>query len=185
MDGVSGVAGVTGGAMPVRPNPITQTSTQPALADPSAPAAQSPLTAEQQALPESAAAESQMVTSSPSMFVQQSSETLMASEGVNSAITSNELLGAVLLLLMLEYMQSEDKEEKQGILALMATLAQMQQQNNTQQSLFLYSSSSLSIESSQMQSTATGEAASNAYTNAGVDPAQANHPGTGGLDVVA
>jgi hypothetical protein len=117
------------------------------------------------------------------LSVSQSSEMLLYSEQPMAASVSNELLGAVLLMLMLEYMKSNDDEEKQGLLGLMGLLLQMQQQNGSQQSMLFYTSSSLSIESSQMQMT-SGQAVSNAYTNAGVSPASGGDS-SAALNVVA
>jgi hypothetical protein len=110
------------------------------------------------------------------LSISQSSEMLMVSQAPQGAITSNELLGAVLLMLLLEYMKSQDKEEKDNLLGLMGMILQMQQQSNAQQSTLFYASNSLNIDSTQIQM-ASGQAASNAYTNAGIDPAAA---GTGG-----
>jgi len=180
MNGISAVGVASGGAMPARPNPITQASTQHTPADQFAPVSG------QRAVSELAAAGSQTVASASSLSVQQSSEMLMVSEGGSGAITNNELLGAVLLLLMLEYMQSEDEDEKKGLLALLSGLVQMQEQSGSQQSMLMYSSSSLSIESTQMQVVSTENAIS-AYSAGAVDPQQASPDGLGaaGLDASA
>jgi hypothetical protein len=117
------------------------------------------------------------------LSISQSSEMLMVSQAPQGAIANNELLGAVLLMLILEYMKSQDDKEKEGLLGLMGMIMQMQQQNNAQQSTLFYASNSLSIDSTQIQ-VASGQAATNAYTNAGLDPAAAGTSGAS-LNVVA
>jgi hypothetical protein len=62
-------------------------------------------------------------------------------------------------------------------------IMQMQQQNNAQQSTLFYASNSLNIDSTQIQ-VSSGQAATNAYTNAGLDPAAAGTSGAS-LNVVA
>lgn len=189
MDGISGISGVSGGFMPVRMNP---------MAGPSSPAVGLPTSAGQ---PPSAlgtgkagqldgagltgmagASATQEMASLSSLSIHQSSEMLMVSQGAQGAITSNELLGAVLLMLILEYMKSTDDKEKAGLLALMGMLLQSQQQG-AQQTTLMYASNSLSIESTQMQYM-SGQAASSAYTNAGISPA-AGGDGGSSLNVVA
>lgn len=65
-------------------------------------------------------------------------------------MANNEILGALLLLLTLQYMQSSDEQEKKGLLGLMLGLLQQQQQASQAGGSFMYSSSQLNIESTQM-----------------------------------
>ena len=200
MEGVSGISGVSGGIMPVRMNPVAAPATAPdagaaAVGLPPAAGQTAPtagagkagqmagLGAAQTSAAGSASATQEMASLS-SLSINQSSEMLMVSQAPQGAITSNELLGAVLLMLIMEYMKSTDDKEKQGLLALMGMILQAQQaqQSGGQQTL-MYMSNSLSIDSTQMQYM-SGQAASNAYTNAGVTPA-AGGDGGASLNIVA
>jgi len=113
--------------------------------------------------------------------VNQSSEMLALSDAPQGAIVSNELLGAVLLLIMLEYMQSEDEQEKQNLLALAMMVAQAQVQSSQSSSL-TYVSTSLSVESTQIMMAGS---ATSAYTNAGANPTGSAESAAGAVDVTA
>ncbi len=79
-------------------------------------------------------------------------------------MSSNELLGAVLLLLTLQLMQSRDPDERKQLLgAIMGLASQMQQQSSG--GVLMYNSSSLSIESTQITAV-SGEAGLSAYLGA-------------------
>jgi hypothetical protein len=118
--------------------------------------------------------------------ITQNVESFVATYG--PVMSSNEMLGAVLLLLTLELMQSQDDEQKKGLLAAISTLAQMQQQDQGG-GMFMYSSSSTSIESTQMTLSADSMAAGaygggGAGTTAGQVAPQVDG-GSQGLDVSA
>jgi hypothetical protein len=104
-------------------------------------------------------------------------------ETYGPVMSNNDITGAVLLMLMAEYMKSDDKDEKKGLLGLM--MAMMQSQSSGQSS-FAYNSSSLSIQSSQFQS-GTVDLASTGYSGSPVDTTStpAADPSAGGLNVVA
>jgi hypothetical protein len=190
VEGISGIGGVTGGTMPVRMNSVAAPSTplvglpsstgQTAAANGTGKAGQ---LASAGLAGMSGASATQEMASLSSLSINQSSEMLMVSQAPQGAITNNELLGAVLLMLIMEYMKSTDDKEKEGLLALMGMILQSQQaqQGGGNQTL-LYMSNSLSVESTQMQYM-SGQAASNAYTNAGVAPAAGGDGGTS-LNVV-
>ncbi len=93
--------------------------------------------------------DSQSIISASSTSISSSVESFIGTYG--PLASNNELLGAILLLLMSEYLKGGDEEEKKGILALVAALAQ-QNQNSGGTGGFVYSESSLSIESSSFQS---------------------------------
>ncbi len=190
VDGISGISGVSSGFMSGRMNPVPGPSS-PAVGLPAStgqtPSALGTGKAGQLAgaglTAMSGASATQEMASLSSLSIQQSSEMLVVSQGTQGAITSNELLGAVLLMLIMEYMKSNDDKEKEGLLALMGMILQSQQQQAAQQTTLMYASSSLSIESTQMQYM-SGQAASSAYTNAGISPA-AGGDGGASLNVVA
>jgi hypothetical protein len=104
-------------------------------------------------------------------------------ETYGPVMSNNELTGAVLLMLLAEYMKSDDKDEKKGLLSLMAAMMQSQ---SSGQSSFAYNSSSLSIQSSQFQ-VGSVDLASTGYAGSPVDTtsAPAADPSSGGLNVVA
>ena len=130
-----------------------------------------------------ALAASQSALSASSISMTAATQSLVATSG--AAPSSNELLGAVMLMLILEYLKTDDEQEKTGLLALISMLAQQQQQGAGGSTL-MYSSSYLSIESTQLQFASTDMAVS-AYTGATATLQQAPgvDPGAGGLDVVA
>lgn len=169
MDGVSGINSVYSPAI-----------TSPSMPATSAATAQGGMAAE--ATPAQASAiQSQEWASLSSLAINQSSESLLVADNASSAAVSNELLGAILLFLILEYMKSGSEDEKKDLLGLMGTIMQMQQTSGSQSSMLMYSSSSLSIESTEMQ---VGSS-STIYTNAGLAQSHAADPGAGGLDVTA
>ncbi len=108
----------------------------------------------------------------------QSATMLSISDGGRAAVVSDELLGALLLMLVLEYLRSDEADEKKGLLALamMVALSQAQGQRGTNQT---YLSTSYSADSTQ---TLMAGPASQAYTNAGASPAF-TADGGGGVDV--
>jgi hypothetical protein len=110
------------------------------------------------------------------------SETLMA--GNMPMLATNEAIGAALLLLILQYLQTSDSKEKQNLTDMIVALAGMQQQNAGGEML-LYSSSSLSIESTQL-TIATSQGLG-AYSGAAASLQQAppGDPGSPALDVSA
>lgn len=80
-----------------------------------------------------------------STSISATSETLIANLG---GMGNKDLVAAVLLMLTLELLKSEDPEEKKQLLAAIAALAQ---QGGDSGGTMLYSASSLSIESTQLQ----------------------------------
>jgi hypothetical protein len=128
------------------------------------------------------ASQSAVSASVTSTSLTATSESLVAAVG--AASSNDELLGAVLLMLILEYLKTENQQEKEGLLALAGLLARQQQQAGND--LFLYSSSSLSIEFTQTELVSTDLAIS-AYAGGTATSQQAPgvDPGAGGLDVMA
>lgn len=178
VDPISSIGGYSGGILPVRNVPLT--GMEGAAATP----AMKPTAATAQPSVGATGATASVVTTQliSSQSVSASTETLLVSQQQSAAV-SNELLGAVLLMLLMEYMKTQNEDEKKGLLALMAGLVQLQQLNGSQQSSTLYySSSSLSIDSTQSQIVSIGTVSS-AYTDAGVDPTA--HPEAGGARVDA
>lgn len=170
MDGVAGVGAIPGGGV---------TPQAYGVAAPTGPAAGAS-TAE---LGGVGVAASQSTLSVSSTKMTASVESFIATYG--PAMTNQELLGAVLLMLILEYMKSEDSSEKKDLLALIGALAQ-QQQSQSGGGTIMYNSASFSFESTQMQATST-EMAVGAYSGAAstLQQAPATDPGAAGLNVVA
>ncbi len=173
MDGVSGISNVYSPAMAGASTPAAPAATPPA-------AAAQPGTAAQSTTP-AGAVQSQEWASLSSLSVNQSSESLLIVDNASPAAVSNELVGAILLFLLLEYMKSGSDEEKRDLLGLMGAIVQMQQTAGGQSSVLMYSSSSLSMESTQLQLGSS----STVYTNAGLAQSPGADPGAGGLDVTA
>jgi hypothetical protein len=100
-------------------------------------------------------------------------------------LSTNEALGAALLMLILQYMQSSDSNEKQGLLDVISSLVGSQQQQGSS-SMLSYSSSQVSIESTQMVMINTSDAI-NSYAGATATAQQAPQvdSGSAGLDVTA
>ena len=167
MGGVSGIGGIAGGGAPIQPKPSATVEGAP--------------TAAQNTTGGAATSAGQSLVSMSSTSISASSESLLASN--SPVLADQQLLGLVVLMLTLEYLQSDDEEEKKGLLALMLALSQQQSSGGEQ---FMYSSSSLSIESTQIQAVSS-ETAMNGYTGGSVDPQQVPgvHGGAGGtLDAV-
>lgn len=99
-------------------------------------------------------------------------------------VSSNEMLGALLLMLIMQYIKTGNDREKQDLLGLISVLAR-QQQGAGSGSTFVYQSSSLSIESTHIQAAAS-EVSAGAYTGATatLQQAPATDPGSAGLDVI-
>jgi len=104
-----------------------------------------------------------------------SAESYVAANG--PVLASNELIGLVLLLLTLQYMQSNDDQEKQGLMDLIMLLAQQQSPDNGS-GLLIYSSSSVTMESVQITALSMDNAMG-AYANGAADPQKAS-PATAG-----
>lgn len=119
-----------------------------------------------------------------SSSISASMETLMSMD--MPMLASNEALGAALLLLVLQYLQTGDSNEKQQLLDVIASLAASQKGGGAGGSLMLYSSSSMSIENTQMLLIAPGDAAG-AYSGASALNQQAPQidAGSAGLDLTA
>ena len=170
MDGVSPIGGMPSGGMPYRTNPAGNAEGAPAA----------PI---QHNLAGTEASSSKTIASLSASSINASSESLIASNG--PVLADEQLLGLVVLLLTLQYLQSDDEEEKKDLLTLLLALAQQQQSGNSSESL-MYNSTSLSVESSQMQVISTDNALS-AYSGGTIDPQQTPpaDPGAAGLDVSA
>lgn len=142
MDGISGVGAVGSGGMMA---PIYGTG--PAY---SAAAAQAPAL---QGMNGMAAGNgigaSQSVESLSSTTISAQVESFIATYG--PVVANNELLGAVLLMLIMEYLKAENEKDRKDLLSLISTLAQQQQQGGNSGGVMMYSSSSLTIESTQYQ----------------------------------
>jgi hypothetical protein len=126
---------------------------------------------------------SQSVLSLSSTSITANVESFMGTYG--PVMSSNEMLGAVLLMLIMEYLKTDNDQDKKDLLGLISTLAQ-QQQGAGGGGSFIYQSSSLSIESTQLQ-VASSEMNFGAYSGAAatLQQAPAADPGSAGLDVVA
>lgn len=171
MNGISGISGMAAGGMPQRMN----------MAGGTGEAQAAPV---QQNLAGVEAASSKSIASLSTTSVNASSESLIASNG--PVLADDKALGLALLLLTLEYLKSgeDEDEEKKGLLDLM--LAISQQQGGGDSTSLMYSSRSLSIESTQMQVAST-ENATSAYSAGAANPQQVSSagPGAAGLDVSA
>ncbi len=170
MPGVSSISGIPGGTMPVQANPTRNVGGAPATATPGEAAAGS-------------VSASQSLGSLSSTSTSTSVQSLVGTDA--PVLADEDLLGLVLLLLTLEYLQGEDDEEKQGLLALMLLLSQ--QQGGSRDVSLTYASSLLSVESTGIQAMST-EGAVSAYSGGTANPQQAPavDPGAGGgIDVVA
>jgi hypothetical protein len=130
---------------------------------------------------EAAGGSSILSLSSTSMTA--SSETLLAVK--SPMLATNEAIGAALLMLILQYLQAGDAKEKQELTAMIVALAGMQQQSRGAGELLFYSSSSLSIQSTQL-TMATSQAL-DAYSGAAASLQQApqGDAGAAGLNVTA
>jgi len=122
-------------------------------------------------------AASQSLMSINSLAVAATSETFVSMS--TSGAGNKDLMNALLLLLTLEYLRSDNEEERKGLLALIATLAQASQSGESQ--MMLYSSSAMSIESTQIQivSSQVGLGPYGELVGGGV-PGDA---GSGGIDI--
>ena len=170
MNGISGIGGMAAGGMPQRIN--LAGSTEGAQAAPV-----------QQNLAGAEASSSQSIGSRSTTSINASSESLIVGNG--AVLADDKSLGLALLLLTLEYLQSDDEEkEKKGLLGLMLALA-LQQDGGNGGSL-MCNSTLLSIESAQTQVVSTENAVS-AYSAGTTGPQQASPvgPGAAGLDVSA
>ena len=141
MDGISGITGVSSGTTPIRPTSLqsaagVQTAGQTASSN--AQAAPAEAAGTQQTVLGRPTVAGQSAVSLSSLSVNQSSEMIAISEGSQAAITSNELLGAVLLLLILEYMKSDNEEEKSALLNLAMSITELAQQSAGSQSSLFY-----------------------------------------------
>ena len=114
-----------------------------------------------------------------STSISASSESLMAAW--SPMLSSNEAIGAALLLLILQYMQTQDPQERKDLLGLIGSLAAGQQSSEGSSGVLMYSSSQLSIETTSITLTTGG---SGYDAGAQIAP-PADSPGSAGLDVVA
>ena len=169
MNGISGIGGMAAGGMPQRIH--LAGSTEGAQAAPV-----------QQNLAGAEASSSQSIASRSTTSINASSESLIVGNG--AVLADDKSLGLALLLLTLEYLQSDDEEKKKGLLGLMLALA-LQQDGGNGGSL-MCNSTLLSIESAQTQVVSTENAVS-AYSAGTTGPQQASPvgPGAAGLDVSA
>ncbi len=168
MDGISAIGGAAGGYFVPPSVPAVSAAATPQTAA-TAPAGASALS----------------LASMSSTSISASMQSFAATYG--PALSSNELLGAVLLMLTLEYMKPDKSDsEKKDLLAVILALAQQQQGNSAGSGSIAYTSSSLSIETTQYQgiSVASGIGA---YSGAAANPqfAPAVDAGSAGLDVSA
>lgn len=127
---------------------------------------------------------SQSLASLSATSISATSESLIAT--LTPSANNNELLGAVLLMLIMEYLKTDDKQEKQGIMGLVSALLQQQQQQSAGAETLMYSSTSYSYESVQMQMMSTDMALA-AYSGASATLQQAPSidAGAAGLNVLA
>jgi len=151
---------------------ITPALIRPQDSSPPAPAQGSP------------AAGSTSVLSLASTSVNAASEAILASD--IPMLASNEAIGAVLLLLILQYLQSTDPAERQQILdTVLALSGMLRQDRGSSANVLFYSSSDVSIESTQLALSTTEGL--NAYSGSAANLRQAPPPdaGAAGLDVLA
>lgn len=169
MDGISSV----GNSLPARTSPMT-----------SLVGASESITAENQQITLAESSEGGSIMSVSSTSISSTVESFIGTYG--PMLSSNELLGAVLLMLALEYLTSSDEEEKQGLLELMLALAEQLRGGGEASGMFMFSSSSMSIESTQI-TISSPEMALGSYAEAADTSQQAlpSDAGSAGLDVVA
>jgi hypothetical protein len=97
---------------------------------------------------------------------------------LSASASNKDLLGALLLMLTLEYMRGDDSEgNKKDLLGLMALMLQQSQQNGS--SLLIYSASDMSSQAGQLQ-TVSSSIAAGAYAGAAAGGAS-----SGGVNLVA
>lgn len=127
---------------------------------------------------------SQSLASLSSTSITATSESLIAT--LTPSANNNELLGAVLLMLIMEYLKTDDKDEKQGIMGLIGALLQQQQQQAAGAETLMYSSTSFTYEATQIQMMSS-EMALAAYSGASASLQQAPgiDAGAAGLNVLA
>ena len=173
MEGVSGIQNVNPGLPPALPANLGQINGAGGTATPAGAVHK---------MNDTAAAPGPQATGTManSIFSAHQSTTMLSiSDGGRAAVVNDELLGALLLMLVLEYLRSDEADEKKGLLALamMVALSQAQGQRGTS---LTYLSTSYSADSSQVLMAGP---ASQAYTNAGASPAPTADGGGGGVDV--
>lgn len=179
MSGVAPVSGVGYGLPSITP---AQTG---AITE--SPSGQAGLAAGASGLAAGASGSAASVASSQSLAAYSSMSISAANESVfyqsSPILADKQALGLAVLMLTLEYLQSNDDEEKKGLLALMLALTQQQ---SGQQETLMYSSSSLSIESTQYVGMSSDSVA-NAYSGSAgaVQGLAATDGGMGQLSVVA
>ncbi len=145
MDGIAPIGG--GGYLTSRPMNL-----QSAQA-PAAPAADAPNASNLKGggalAPDALAASGSQALSlsSTSMAMESQSLSMQSAPAANN----NELLGAVLLMLMLEYLTTQDENKKDALLGAMVGLAALQSMQQDQGASLSYSSMSMSMESTQIQ----------------------------------
>jgi hypothetical protein len=122
------------------------------------------------------------VLSLSSTSVAASSETLLAVK--SPMLATNEAIGAALLMLILQYLQANDAKEKQELTAMIVALAGMQQNKGAGELLF-YSSSSLSIQSTQLTMATSGALDAYSGASASLQQAPQSDAGAAGLNVTA
>lgn len=168
MSGIQGIGPIYGGM-----------SGAPAQAMPPAGAAGQSAKGQQVA---GSAAGASSILSLSSTSINATSETLLTAQ--TPMLATNEAIGAVLLMLILEYLQTSDAQEKQNLTSMIVALASMQQQQSDGQLLF-YSSSSLSEESTQLTIATSQGLGAYAGTAASLQQAPPSDAGAPGLNVLA
>ena len=131
-----------------------------------------------------AAGGSQQISSASasSMSMSASMETMVSSY---QASGNKDLMGALLLMLTLEYLRSDDDKKRDGILSLLGTLLQ-QSGGSGGSSSMMFNSYAMTMESTSMQVVSSGTGI-NAYSGTGLSTSQAPavDSASAGLDVVA
>jgi hypothetical protein len=110
-------------------------------------------------------------------------QSLVASSG---GTANKDLMNALLLLLTMQYLQSNDPQQQKDILSLLGGLLQQSGGGDGGANTLVYTSSSLSIESTSLQ-VVSSSAGLNAYSGASDPTAQISGAdgASAGLDVIA
>jgi hypothetical protein len=173
MEGVSGVQSVNPGLPPAPPANLGQ------IIGSGGPAAPAGSVHKMNDTATATGPQATAMTAHSAFSVHQSTTMLSISDGGRAAVVNDELLGALLLMLVLEYLRSDEADEKKGLLALAMMMAMSQSQGQRGTNL-TYLSTSYSADSTQILMAGP---ASQAYTNAGASPASTADGSGGGVDV--
>lgn len=129
------------------------------------------------------AASGSSILSLSSTSLTATSETLLSASA--PMLSSNEALGAALLMLILQYLQTSDPTDKQNLTNMITALAGMQQQSQGGSDLLMYSSSSMTMETTQLTIATNQSLGAYSGSAASLQQAPQTDAGSAGLNVVA